>query len=327
MALEAEQRYYMKLKAAYCYYEQDMTQAEIAQMLHISRLTLGRLLNEAREEGIVKIEIIDRRNMRHCLEAEADLRARYGLRDVKIVECMDNDAAAVNRQIGLAAARYVAQILKSGQRIGIGWGRTLEQMAFNLHKNKHIRDLEIITLLGGASTVTSMIQPNNLVQTMLDKFGGIAHIINAPYICQTEALCNTMKEEPGIRNALELSRAADITLIGVGEKPSADGSSQDYYSLGRETVEMLLAHGAVGDICAHFFDKDGVLCDTSVCRRVVSIDPLELKSHKLVIMMGGGANKREALLGALRGGYPDVLITDYQTAKAVLEEQALTLRP
>ena len=319
MAIEAEQRYYMKLKAAYCYYEQNMTQAEIAELLHVSRITLGRLLREAKEEGMVKVEIIDHRNIRHCLEAEAAMMETFSLTDVKIVECMDSSDSMLAHRIGLAAARYLEQLLKSGMRIGIGWGRTLDQMTHSLHSNKHLRDLEIITLLGGAGTVTSMIQPNNLVQTLLDKFKGKAYVVNAPYICQTEALCDAVKKDPSVHTALERSKAADITLLGIGEKPSIADRNRDYYNFDNETVSMLLEEGVVGDICAHFFDKDGVMRNTSVCRRVVSIDPKELHEHKKVIMMGGGPTKYEAVLGALRGGYPDVLITDYQTAKAVLQ--------
>ena len=321
MAIEVEQRYYMKLKAAYYYYERGMTQMEIAELLQVSRLTLGRLLREAREEGIVDIQIVEHRGVRHCLEVEAALRDRFGLKDAKVVDCMqEGDGEALNRQIGAAAAKLLEGMLHSGMCIGIGWGRTLEQMTKSLHHNPKIHDLEIITLLGGASTVTSMIQPNNLVQMLLEKFGGNAkaYVINAPYICQTEALCQAMVEEPGVSNALKHSLSADITLIGLGEKPSHD-QSKDYYQFTDEEIDLLLAHGAVGDICAHFFDKNGTLCDTSVCRRVVSINPLDLKKHKLVIMMGGGKEKREALLGALNGGFADILVTDYRTARDVLE--------
>ena len=68
MSIGAEQRYYMKLKAVYYYYEKDYTQTEIAQMLNVSRITLSKLLKEAREEGMVKIEIVDYRNVRQLLE-------------------------------------------------------------------------------------------------------------------------------------------------------------------------------------------------------------------------------------------------------------------
>lgn len=319
MAIEVNQRYYMKLKAAYYYYERGMTQVEISELLHVSRLTLGRLLREAREEGIVNIQIVDHRGVRHCLEAEADLRDRFGLRDAKVVECIRvEDGESLNRQIGIAAAKLVEELLQSGMRIGIGWGRTLEQMTKSLHPNPKIRNLEVVTLLGGASTVTTMIQPNNLVQLLLQKYDGKGYVINAPYICQTEGLCRAMKAEPGVGNALSRSLSADITLIGVGEKPSWD-HSKEYYQFEDAEISILQEHGAVGDICAHFFDQNGKLCDTSICRRVVSIDPQELKAHKLVVMMGGGVSKREAVLGALRGGYMDILVTDYDTACSVLE--------
>ncbi|MBQ8918290.1 MAG: helix-turn-helix domain-containing protein, partial [Oscillospiraceae bacterium] len=89
MPIGAEQRYYLKLKAVYYYYEKDYTQTEIAQMLNVSRITLGKLLKEAREEGMVKIDIVDQRNVKKLLELEARLRDRFGLADVKVVDCVE----------------------------------------------------------------------------------------------------------------------------------------------------------------------------------------------------------------------------------------------
>ena len=48
MSISQEQRYYLKLKALYYLYEENYTQTEIAKMLNISRVTLRRLLDEAK---------------------------------------------------------------------------------------------------------------------------------------------------------------------------------------------------------------------------------------------------------------------------------------
>ncbi len=322
MPIGAEQRYYLKLKAAYYYYEKDYTQAEIAQMLGVSRITLGKLLKEAREERMVKIEIVDHRNVKHLLELEAGLKDRFGLDDIKVVDCVENERHQVSRKIAIAGAKYVEHILRSGDRVGMAWGRTLEQMVHNLNENRNITGIEVVTLMGGAGTARSSSQPNIIAQRMIQKYGGSGYIINAPYICQSEELCRAIKAEPHIADVIERSRNADITLVGIGEKPSKMVDYNANYGYRSETVDSLLAAGAVGDICAQFYDIQGEPCNTDVCRRVVSIDLPDLKKHKKVIAIGGGPDKHESVLGALRGGYLNVLITDKFTAHAVADSPA-----
>ncbi len=319
MSIGAEQRYYMKLKAVYYYYEKDYTQTEIAQMLNVSRITLSKLLKEAREEGMVKIEIVDYRNVRQLLELEAQLKDRFGLLDVKVVDCLEDDREEISRKLAVAGARYLDHILRSGMRVGIAWGRTLEMMVDHLSENRTITGIEVDTLLGGAGTAGTNIQPNIIAQRLIEKYSGTGYIINAPYLCQTEELCQAIKAEPHIADVISRAQEADITLVGIGEKPELASGYDSGYRYTDEVLEDLLAHHAVGDICANFFDIHGKLCDSSVCRRVVSIDISQLHKHKRVIAVAGGPNKVEAVLGALNGGYLHVLVTDKFTARQVLE--------
>ena len=319
MPIGAEQRYYLKLKAAYYYYEKDYTQSEIAEMLNVSRITLGKLLKEAREEQIVKIEIVDHRNVKQLLELEANLKDRFGLTDIKVVDCVENERREVAHKIAVAAAKYVEHILRSGIKVGVAWGRTLEQMVSNLNENRNISDIEVMTLMGGAGTARSSSQPNIIAQRLIQKYGGSGYIINAPYICQTEELCEAIKAEPHINDVIERTKQADITLVGIGEKPSHSPDYDANYGYSSETIDELLAAGAVGDICARYYDINGKPCNTSVCRRVVSINLEDLKQHSRVIAIGGGPQKHQSVLGALRSGCLDVLITDKFTAQAVAD--------
>ncbi len=320
MPIGAQQRYYLKLKAVYYYYEKDYTQTEIAGMLNISRITLGRLLREAREEGMVKIDIVDRQNVKHLLEVESRLKDHFGLTDVKIADCVENEQEEISRKVAMAGARYVEHLLRAGTKVGIAWGRTLEMMVDFLGENRSVSGLEVVTLLGGAGTADSMTQPNIIAQRLIQKYDGVGHIINAPYLCQSEELCTAIKQEPHIADALERSKQSDITLIGIGEHPSMGEDFTLKARYGEEIVRELVDNHAVGDICAKFFDIDGVPCTSSVSRKVVAIDLADLKKHKKVIAISGGPQKHDSVLGALRGGYVDVLITDKFTAEAVLRK-------
>ena len=319
MSIGAEQRYYLKLKAVYYYYEKDYTQTEIAEMLNVSRITLGKLLKEAKEEGMVKIELVDVRNVRQLLELEAQLKDKFGLLDVKIVDCVENERNEVNRKIAVSAAKYVEHMLRSNMKIGIAWGRTLEMMVDYLSENRNIKGIEVTTLLGGAGTADSKIQPNIIAQKLLRKYSGEGYIINAPYICQTEKLCNAIKHEPHIKEVLERARQADISLIGIGEQPEEETCYDAGYRFTPENIKQLQDAQAVGDLCANYFDINGNPCQTDLNKRLVSVNMEDFKAMKKVVALGGGPKKWGAVLGALRGGYIDVLITDKFTAQNVLE--------
>lgn len=319
MSIGAEQRYYLKLKAVYYYYEKDYTQTEIAEMLNVSRITLGKLLKEAKEEGMVKIEITDVRNVRQLLELEARLKDQYQLLDVKVVDCVENDRNEINRKIAVSAAKYVEHMLRSNMKVGIAWGRTIEMMVDYLNENRNIKGIELVTMMGGAGTAESKIQPNIIAQRLLEKYNGKGYILNAPYLCQTEELCNAIKEEPHIKEVLEKARFTDIALVGIGQRPTIENCRETGYHFTDSMVHQLEEAGAVGDICARFFDVNGHPCSTEISNKLVGVDIEDLPGMRKVVALGGGPSKWESVLGALRGGYIDVLITDKFTAQKVLE--------
>jgi len=319
MSLRAEHRYYLKLKAAYYLYEKNHTQVQIADMLGISRITLGKLLREAREEGIVKIEIVDVRGVREQLDLEARLQSLFDLVDVQVVVCVENEKGEIARKLAAAGARYMETAIRSGMKLGLAWGRTLELLVDYMEGNRGIRDIEVTTLLGGSGTSDANTQPNIIALRLLEKFSGTGHILNAPYLCQTEELCRALHREPQIVEILKRAKTSDLTLIGIGETPR---SLEDYgksYNFTEEMIAELKKADAVGDICANFYDINGNACITSVSRKVVAIDIAELRKHKKVVAVGGGPNKWASVVGALRGGYIDVLITDNFTAERVLD--------
>ncbi|MDO4312193.1 MAG: sugar-binding domain-containing protein [Eubacteriales bacterium] len=317
MSISQEHRYYLKLKALYYLYEEGHTQTEIAKRLNISRVTLGRLLDEAKEEGMIKFEIIDVRGAMKTLQLEERLRRRFGLQDIKLVDCPNADSDSVTKKIASEAAAYFEQLVHSNMKIGLTWGRTLNSMIESLAPDKSIKDLMVYTLVGGSSQSVDF-QPNVLAQHIIDKYGGRANILTAPFMCQSEKLCAAIKQEPTIASILDASHNLDATLVGIGEEPVRDADHLSDYPFDTAMINELVDARAAGDICGNFFTIDGQLCETTLKNRIVSIDIRDLPNHKQVIGIGGGEKKVHSLLGALNGHYLHVLITDVQTAEKVL---------
>ncbi len=60
--------------------------------------------------------------------------------------------------------------------------------------------------------------------------------------------------------------------------------------------------------------------NSSLCRRVVGIPIEQLVGIERRVGVAGGRTKFDAILGALRGQYVNVLITDHITAQKLAEK-------
>lgn len=318
MSIHEDLKYSMKLRSLYYLYEKGYTQTEIAKRLNISRVTLSKWLDEARAENMIKFQIVDVRGELPLLKLEEEMKELFGLRDVKLINSANVDGAGIMWKIATQAAPYFQQLVRSDMKIGLTWGRTLNAMISELPKSYDVRNLSVYTLVGSVSG-SAAFQPNILAQNLLNKFSGSLKIITAPFLCPTEQLCSDFRRMKEVAGILDNAKNFDMTLVGIGEQPVDTDLTLSDYPFDTDTIRDLIAHGAVGDICGNFFDIDGKLCDTSIKSRILSVDITELPEHKMVVGIGGGSKKIKSILGALHGGYLDILITDSQTAMAVVE--------
>ena len=321
MSFSEEQRYYLKLKALSFLYEEGLSKTNTAKSLNISRVTLDKLLEEAKAEGMIKYEIVDVRGQMRLIQVEKEMCDCFGLRDIKLVDTGQADEKTAVKRVAEEGADYVSRLLHSDMKIGLTWGRTLSSMIHELKPNPQISGLTVYTLVGGAST-SSNFQPNLLAQQFINKYDGQAIVITAPFMFQREELCMEVKKEPSIAQILRASRDEELTLVGIGEEPENGADRLSDYPFDKDMIDQLVKARAVGDICGNFFDISGNLCDTPLRNRIVSIDLSDLLSHNLVVGIGLGRKKIRSILGALNGGYLDVLITDLETATQVLDERA-----
>ena len=317
MSIPADHRYYLKQKALYYFYEKEYSYSDIAKMLGISRVTLNRLMNEAKAEGLVKIEIIDSKNLKHLLLLEDKLKTRYRLFDVKLVDVTDFNADTLFSRLASEGAKYVEQRIQSGMKIGVCWGNTLSSMLGYLNRNASVTDLEVYSLLGGSCSEASF-QPALLAQSLLALYSGRAYTINAPFVCHSSLLCKEIRREPEIARILDICPSLDLALVGIGQYPDRDRLEKSYYHFPDSVIDELLAAKAVGDICGNFYDIRGNICQTDLSNRIVSVSLDSLKTCRNVTAVAGGPDKVNSIRGALNGGYIHTLITDVKTAEQIL---------
>lgn len=292
------------------YYLQDRTQAEIARALRISRPHVSRLLKRARETGIVTISV--RPPFGLSTELAEELGKLFPLRDVRVVSA----GGAPLPRVAEAAASYLASRIQRESVVGVSWGRTVRMIADVVPSDPR-RSVEVVPLVGGMGPVGDEIHANEIARRLASRLGGKYYVLNAPALAERANARAMLVRDATVRGILERARKADVAVVGIGGMVASSTLVRVGY-LKPDHLRRLRASGAVGDICSRFFGKDGAPCQSPLTDRVVGIELNDLRQLPWVVGAAVGTEKAPAILGALRGGYINVLVTDETTARAVL---------
>lgn len=163
------------VKIAQLYYEQDMTQAQIARELRIYRTTISRLLKRGRDQGIVTIAINYDYNENLWLEQQ--LKQKFGLKDVVVVSGNDEDEETQLAMMGLHGAQLLDRLLEPGDIVGFSWGRAVSALVENLPQAGQSRQLICVPIIGGPSgKLESRYHVNTLTYSAAAKLKGESHL-------------------------------------------------------------------------------------------------------------------------------------------------------
>jgi deoxyribonucleoside regulator len=310
-----EDRSELLARVASLYYEQNLNQDEIGHRIDTSRSTVSRLLQEARETGIV--EVIIHYPWRSDTELERQLMERFHLRQACVLASRGRLYKEVLRGLGVLAARYFESVLAPGAILGISWGTAVHSTVQALQPKQRFQ-ITVVQMIGAVGTGDPMIDGPDLARFLANIYGGEYRYLHAPVIVETSLLQQALLQEPRIRATLTLASKADIALVGIGSLVPEFSSLLRAGFLDRETLSQLKKQGASGDICARHYDAQGRVMDVELNQRIVGIEIRDLHDIQYVIGVAGGEAKAEAILGALRGGHVNVLVTDDTAARKVL---------
>jgi DNA-binding transcriptional regulator LsrR (DeoR family) len=307
------------------YYRQGRHQKEIAAALGVSAATVSRLLKRAFDEGLVRVEL----DLPRTPELEAALIQRFELRDAVVVATGGH--ADVREELGSAAAAYFEKVAAHGLRVGLSCGYTLYHTVRAL-RERRFRDLTLFPLSGESTLKLVDLSPNTLVGMMAAKYRPHVTAYALPVqhlgsLRQIERERRRLLRNPEVRRIYEAAQSVDIALLGVGriaEQTPGFCSLAEAYGI---SVRRLRELGVVGEINYQPFDAQGRLLDRSelraLMRRVLSVtgerlQALSRREDRYVIAVAGGRAKVEAIRGALRGRFLNVLVTDEDVARAVV---------
>jgi len=303
------------VEAAKLYYQLDYSQNQIADELGVSRPTVSRLLQQAKAEGIVTIEIKDPTEDVEVLRNR--LKEKFRLKQVVIAYTPTYEENVVKRYIGQAAAAYIAELVKDGDTIGASWGSTMYQVALHL-KPKSLHNSFVVQLNGGVSDADIQISPSEIVHLFGRAFNVTPYFMYLPAIVDHILVKQAMLTDRHIRRVMDMGLGANVAVFTAGA-PTPDSVLINSNYLRSDELETIKKR-AVGDICSRYFDADGEICLPSLNERTVGIELADLRSKEHAILVAGGASKVNAVYGALKGRYGNTLVTDQITAKTLLKK-------
>ncbi|UHA74951.1 sugar-binding transcriptional regulator [Paenibacillus sp. 481] len=310
-----DDKYKKIVEAAKLYYLHDYSQQEIASQLHISRPTVSRLLQQAKEEGIVQIQIIDR--CEDSKQLEFDLQHKFGLQTAIVAPGLLHDEHLIMQHLGKLGAEYLHQTIKDGDIIGITWGRTLYQVASSLKKKTMVKNVQLVQLNGGVSHSEQQTYDSETLHLFGQAFNAASYHLPLPAIVDHVVVKQAIEADRHIRKLLDMGKQANIAVFTVGVPLIGNLLFQVGY-LAEQEMEII-SEQATGDIAARFFNVEGRICHEPLNARTIGIELEELKHKEKSILIAGGASKVDGIKGALHAKYANVLITDQLTAQMLLQ--------
>jgi DNA-binding transcriptional regulator LsrR (DeoR family) len=297
------------------YYYDKLNQREIAKRFGISRSNVSRLLTEARNRGIVEIKVKQKIPLDYDLQKE--IKGRFSLKDVRILKSSGLNYKEMLKKLGIIAASYLKTILERVSIIGMSWGTAIYEVV-NAFESEFYQNIEVIQMIGGIGAENPDIDGTELARRLAKKVGGRYRYLHAPLIVENADIKKSIMMEKNVKEALQKVKKADVAIVGIGSTDPTISSLVRSGYLNKKELNEIRKLGAVGDICAKHFDINGNICQIDLNERVIGIDTDVLKDINYVIGVAGGKAKASAILGVLRGGYINVLISDDQAIRDLL---------
>lgn len=314
------------IKVVEMHYKQGMSQQEIGKKLNVSRTTISRTLAQAKREGYVQIKINYPEGS--AINLEEQLEKKFQLKEAVIASAQDDKER--KEEIAFYASDYLLRTLKNHMTVALTRGVTLQTMVEYLGKDVRLKflktdDVNVVPLMAATNISISaeksyrMAYSNYLIEEVARIINGNSYQMLAPqYVTSPEAKEVFLKEE-SIKEVFDLAKKADIAVAGIG---TLDHNSAliNAELIPMKEFERLQKKGGTGEILSHVVDKDGNLIEDEFEQHLISLDLEDLKKIPIRVGVAYGMDKKDAILGVLRGGYINVLITDEDVAKYLIEE-------
>ncbi|WP_169871436.1 sugar-binding transcriptional regulator [Shouchella patagoniensis] len=297
------------------YYEEALTQNEISKRLGVYRTTVTRMLQKARDEGIVQIKIASTHRVRVNLENE--LCKKFGLLEAVVVPIESQTRDERLEALGQSGAELLDRILIDGDVVGLAWGDTLGTMSEVMSSFKK-RDATFVPIVGGPGKMHVKHHINTIVYNFARAFKARSQYIDAAAIVESADAQKEISRSAYLQDVLKLWQQMTVAVIGIG---ALFRSSNLVWSgfIGEEEKELLEEKKVIGDILSRFYTIDGKEAQSTLSERTIAIELERLRKNRTTIAIAESKEKVPSIIGALHGGYITHLVTDEETANDIMK--------
>ena len=304
--MKEQEKVELALKVATLYYRDGWNQSNIATELNISRTTISRLLQYARQEGIVTIKINN--PLAPLQQLEDELLAKYAaLKKVIIVPSSDDPL----EEVGKAGANYLEQIVQDQDIIGLGWGKTVYQVGLHLAP-KDVSDVQVVQMKGSMANTNTRNYAFETVNIFAQAFNTVPQYLPVPVIFDHAQTRELVANDTHIKYIMEMGQKAEIAVFTV----ETVRDSALLFKLGYFTADeqKKLQAEAVGDVFSRFIDSKGKIINHNIDERTIGISLAKLKEKRHSILVAANVAKVPAAHGFLTAGYANTLVIDQESA-------------
>jgi deoxyribonucleoside regulator len=303
------------LHATWLYYQEGLSQTDVAKLMGVSRVTVVKYLQTAREKGFVQINLD--LNTFSSIDSALKIKDKFGLNQVIIVPDGEQteqrqDSKLMREKLAKAGGMYLNQVVEANDVLGVAWGRTIHQMG-KVMTPKSSKNVTVLQMLGSMPAQSDFTTIESSSQ-IANKLSGRVISLHVPAVVSSSRLAVELQAEPIIRANFEALTQCNKAFFVVGnaldENPLIRAGV-----LSKKEMQTYRDMGAVGVICGRFYDKDGNPVVAEVDLRILGITLAQLRQVKRRIFLAGGERNYNATLGAILGGFVSDLIIDEGTAR------------
>ncbi len=301
------------MRIARYYYQLGLTQQEIASELGIGRARVIKLLAEARERGVVTISINS--PLLENLELADALAARFGLASAEVCLVQTGDEKRLAQQLARAAGERLLKRVQNNSTLSVGWGITLKELATQL-PHFPTNNTSVVSLIGSLTRKSSaaIFEATTLLAERLD---AECHYLAAPIVCDSRDTREVLVSQPMFQDLRTMALASELAIVSIGGLDSA--TIRQAGMVTDEEYESVKLAGAIGNFLGYYIDTSGAIVDHPLNQRIIGVSGDEFKQIPQRLMISGGPSKVEALRAVLAQGWMTDLVTDSQTASALLQ--------
>jgi DNA-binding transcriptional regulator LsrR (DeoR family) len=293
------------------YFIDDKQKNEIAEELGLSRFKVARLIDEAKASGIVRIYV--------DMPAEVDvplgeaLERRYGVQRALVVRSVPRDPGATTALLGAAGAEHLRATLGPADVLGMSWGTSVTAVVDAVSE---LPPVDVVQMVGGVRSSGLDVSGSELVRRLTSRTSGAAYPLHAPLLVRSAGMAGALRTDPSLSDVIDRFQAVTVALVGIGSWNPPHSSL--YLEIAPAERDALTAAGAVADVCGQMIDSRGQVVDPDLAARTIGITLDELRRVPTVIAVANGTDKTAAIAAALAGRLVSVLVTDSDTAEALL---------